>query len=356
MGRIRGTLVLNELRSCDMVIEAVFEDMALKKKVWAELGRIAGPGAVLASNTSTLDVDVLAQASGRPSDFVGLHFFSPANVMRLLEVVRGKATAPDVLATAMRLARSMRKVAVVSGGCYGFIGNRMAEPYLREADALLLEGATPGQIDRAVEDHRLWGMAMGPCRMLDLAGIDVASQVVLERERQGTFPADPAYRAVVRRLHAEGRLGQKSGSGYYRYDGRKPVEDEDALRLFQTLASELGVSRRSGISNEEIVERLLYPMVNEGMRILDEGIAHRASDLDIVWTAGYGFPDHRGGPMFMADGIGLRHITKRLQAYRSKNGDRHGYWAVSPLLARHASDGRRVTAWRAVAAREGVMA
>jgi 3-hydroxyacyl-CoA dehydrogenase len=346
MKRIVGATAIDAVGDCDLVIEAVFEDLEVKKRVCADLGRIARPGAILATNTSTLDVDILAEASGRPSDFLGLHFFSPANVMRLLEVVRGRATAPDVLATAMQLARTIRKVAVVSGVCYGFIGNRMAEPYLREADALLLEGATPTQIDRAVEDHRLWGMVMGPCRMLDMAGVDVAAKVLLERSRQGTLPSDPAYRAAVRRLHAEKRFGQKSGAGYYRYEGRKPMEDEQALRLFETLANELGVTRRRSIGDVEIVERLLYPMINEGMKILDEGIAYRASDIDVVWTAGYGFPDHRGGPMFMADRIGLRQIVDRLQAHGSERGDHLGYWTVSPLLARHAAEGRRITPQR----------
>jgi 3-hydroxyacyl-CoA dehydrogenase len=336
---LHGSLDYTALADCDLVIEAVFEDLALKKQVCARLGEICKPGAIIATNTSTLDVDVLAEASGRPADFIGLHFFSPANVMRLLEVVRGAQTAPDVLATAMKLASTIRKVAVVSGVCYGFIGNRMLDGYLREAEFLLLEGASPAQIDAAVEGHATLGMAMGPCRMLDMAGIDVAAKVVHERAAEGELPPDPAYRRVTQRLHALGRLGQKSGAGYYRYEGRSALPDPELEVVCAALAMEHGVTRRRDISDGEIVERLLYPLINEGARILEEGIAYRAGDIDVVWCAGYGFPDHRGGPMFMAGRLGLPHVAARIAHYAATRGNAYGYWSCAPLLARLAENG-----------------
>ncbi len=337
---ITGTLDDAPLARCDLVIEAVFEDMALKQAVAARLGRACRPGAIIATNTSTLDVDAIAEATGRPQDVLGMHFFSPAHVMRLLEVVRGARTAPDALATVMRLAPRLGKVAVVSGVCYGFIGNRMAEAYLREAEFLLLEGASPAQIDAAVENPARWGMAMGPCRMLDMAGVDVAANTLIEREKaEGPMP-DPAYRPIVRRLFALGRLGQKSGAGYYRYEGRTPVPDPELPRLAEALAAELGIARRTNIGDEEIVERLLLPMVAEGARLLEEGMAYRAGDIDIVWTAGYGFPDHRGGPMFMAERLGLAHVAARMRHHAAR-GDPHGYWAVPALLAQGAFQPRK---------------
>ncbi len=346
MALIVGALELKAVADCDLVVEAVFENLKIKKVVCSELGRVCKPGAIIASNTSTLDVDVLAEASGRAEDVVGLHFFSPAHVMRLLEVERGARTAPDVLATAMQLARTINKVAVVSGVCYGFIGNRMAETYVREAEFLLMEGATAAQIDAAAENDKLLGMAMGPCRMLDMAGIDVGAKTLIERRKEGKLSADPAYRAVVQRFNEMGRHGQKTGVGYYRYDGRKALPDPEAESITEAIAAEKGITRRSGISDEEIVERLLYPMINEGLNVLDEGIAYRAGDIDVVWTAGYGFPDHRGGPMFMADRIGARRILERLEHYASERGDAFGYWKPSPLLRRHAEDGTRITPFR----------
>jgi 3-hydroxyacyl-CoA dehydrogenase len=230
-----GTLDYAELADCDLVIEAVFENMGLKKSVMARLGKVCKPGAIIATNTSTLDVDALAAASRRAADVVGMHFFSPANVMRPLEVVRARETAPDVAATVMALAKTIRKVAVVSGVCFGFIGKRMLEPYLRETEFLLLEGATPAQIDRAIES---FGMAMGPCRMADMAGIDVAAKVVLERCKEGTLPADPSYRVACQRLFELGRHGQKTGAGYYRYEGRKPLHDPEVDAIMATLAQQ----------------------------------------------------------------------------------------------------------------------
>lgn len=342
MSLFRGAVDDAALADCDLVIEAVFEDMALKKQVCARLGQVCKPAAIIATNTSTLDVDALAQATGRPADVVGMHFFSPAHVMRLLEVVRGAQTDAAVLATVMQLARSIGKVAVVSGVCYGFIGNRMAEVYMREAEFLLMEGASPAEIDGVVE---ALGMAMGPCRMLDMAGIDVGAKTVIEYGKSGGLPADPSYRAVVRKMFDLGRFGQKTGAGYYRYDGRKPVPDPQTLAIAQALAHEHGIAQRAGIGIEEIVERLLYPLMNEGAKILEEGIAYRPGDIDVVWTAGYGFPDHRGGPMFMADEIGLGVIAQRLAYYAEHRGNPHGYWSMSPLLARLASQGGRISDW-----------
>ena len=343
MSLLTGSLDYAALADCDLVIEAVFENLDLKKQVCAKLGAVAKPGAIIATNTSTLNVDVLAQATGRPADVLGMHFFSPANVMRLLEVVRGEATAPDVLATVMKLAASTAKVAVVSGVCYGFIGNRMAEVYMREAEFLMMEGAEPRQIDGAVE---ALGMAMGPCRMLDMAGVDVGAKTVIEYGKAGGLPPDPSYRAVVRKLFELGRFGQKTGAGYYRYDGRTPVPDPELSAIARSLGEAHGIARRSDITDQEIVERLLYPLINEGIKILDEGIAYRPGDIDVVWVAGYGFPDHRGGPMFMADQIGLATIADRLVHYAKVRGNPFGYWTPSPLLTRLASSKQALAGWQ----------
>ena len=344
MTLLRGSLDDTALAGCDLVIEAVFENMDLKKQVCARLGKVCKPGTIIATNTSTLDVDVLAEATGRPADVVGMHFFSPANVMRLLEVVRGAKTAPDVIATVMQVARKIGKVAVVSGVCYGFIGNRMAEVYMREAEFLMMEGASPAEIDGAVE---ALGMAMGPCRMLDMAGIDVGAKTVIEYGKSGGLPPDDSYRAVVRSMFELGRFGQKSGAGYYRYDGRKPVSDPETARIAKEQATAHGIVQRSDIGPQEIVERLLYPLINEGAKILEEGIAYRPGDIDIVWTAGYGFPDHQGGPLWMADGIGLDTIAERLAHYAEVRGNPFGYWTVSPLLQSLAKSGQRLSDWQA---------
>lgn len=337
MALCHGTLDYADLAQCDLVIEAVFESMEVKQAVMARLGEVCKPGAIIATNTSTLDVDVLAAATGRAPDVVGMHFFSPANVMRLLEIVRGRQTAPDVLATVLALARTIQKVAVVAGVCYGFIGNRMLEPYLREAEFLLLEGATPTQVDRALE---AFGMAMGPCRMIDMAGVDVAAKVVVERAKEGKLPADPSYRVACRTLAELGRLGQKSGAGYYKYEGRTLVADAEVDGIMQALAAKFGIVRRDAISDEEIVERCLYPLINEGARILEEGIAYRAGDIDIVWINGYGFPAVKGGPMHMANVVGLRRIQARLDHYAQLRGNAHGYWTAAGLLRDRAAAGR----------------
>ncbi|MGO4330211.1 3-hydroxyacyl-CoA dehydrogenase NAD-binding domain-containing protein [Cupriavidus sp. 2TAF22] len=332
MGLIAGTLDHGALAGCELVIEAVVEDMALKQQVHAGLGRICQPGAIIATNTSTLDVEVLAEASGRPADFVGLHFRNPSNGGRLIEVVRTAATAPDVLATAMQLARRLGKVAVVSGVCFGFIGNRMAEAYLRESEFLLMEGVSPARLDAVMQAY---GMAMGPCRMLDLAGIDVAARIVLEYGKAGGLPPDPAYRAVVRTLYRLGRLGCKSGAGFYRYPAGTLVPDPEAARICAALGRAHGIApRRTEIADEEIVERLIYPLVNEAAKLLEEGVACRPGDIDMVWTAGYGFPDYLGGPVWLADRIGLARIAAGMERYARERGNPYDYWDISPLLAR----------------------
>jgi len=343
MALLTGALDIAAVADCDLVIEAVFENMDLKMDVARRLGQVCKPGAIIASNTSTLDIDMLAEASGRPADFLGMHFFSPANVMRLLEIVRGAKTAPDVLGTIVKLARTIAKVPVVSGVCYGFIGNRMLEPYLREADFLLMEGVTPERIDRAIQSL---GLPMGPCRMLDLAGLDVAAKVVIERDKAGGLPDDPSYRSVVRKMMDLGRFGQKTGAGYYRYEGRTPLHDPEVDRVCAELAQQHGIRRRADeVTDQEIIERCVYPLINEGVKILEEGIAYRPGDIDLVWINGYGFPDFRGGPMHMADAIGLAHIAERLDHYARERGDAHGYWTRAALLTDMIAQGRKFADW-----------
>jgi 3-hydroxyacyl-CoA dehydrogenase len=293
---ISGSTDYASLASVDLVVEAVFEDPDLKKKIFAQLDTVCRPGAILATNTSYQDVNAIAAATKRPEDVVGMHFFSPAHIMKLLEVVRGEKTADDVLATAIALAKKIGKVPVVSGVCYGFIGNRMLQPYGKTAQILLLEGASPQQVDSAMES---WGMAMGPLRVSDLAGLDIgykARQALSEEER-----GDPMSYRVPDLLVESGRLGQKSGAGFYTYsDGRKPSPDPVVDELIESAAAELGVERRT-VSDEEIVERLISSLVDEGRKILDEGIAQRSGDIDVVYIYGYGFPASRGGPMYYAD-------------------------------------------------------
>ena len=293
---ISGSTDYAALSDVDMVIEAVFEDPDLKKKIFKQLDAVCKTGAILATNTSYQDVDAIAAVTDRPEDVIGMHFFSPAHIMKLLEVVRGEKTADDVLATVMSLAKKIRKVAVVSGVCYGFIGNRMLRPYGKTAQLLLLEGATPQQIDKAMEE---WGMAMGPLRVFDLAGLDIGytARKALSDEQKG----DPSTYRVPDLLVEAGRLGQKSGAGFYAYDeNRKASPDPVVDEMIESAAAELGVERRE-VSDDEIVDRLISALVDEGRKILDEGIAQRSSDIDVVYIYGYGFPVSRGGPMFYAD-------------------------------------------------------
>jgi 3-hydroxyacyl-CoA dehydrogenase len=326
-----------DLADVDLVIEAVFENMAVKKEIFKRLDKVCKPGAILASNTSTLDLNEIAQATSRPQDVVGMHFFSPANIMRLLEVVEGAETAPDVLATVMQLARKIGKVGVVSGVCHGFIGNRMLEGYIREAGLMLLEGARPEQIDRVLYE---FGMPMGPIAMGDLAGIDVGAKVREERRRKGTFPADERFGLVADRLVAMGRCGQKTGAGVYLYEAgsRTPQPDPEVQALIEGEAARLGIRQRQ-ISDEEILTRCIYPLINEGARILEEGIARRAGDIDVVWINGYGFPPYRGGPMHYADSVGLHKIYKQICIYRDTLSKGFGYWEPAPLLEKLAREG-----------------
>jgi 3-hydroxyacyl-CoA dehydrogenase len=299
MGYLQPTLDFAALADCDLIIEAVYENMDVKKEVFGRLDKIAKPGAILASNTSYLNINEIAASISRPGDVVGMHFFSPANVMKLLEVVRGDKTASDVLLTAMTIGKKIRKVPVVAGVCHGFIGNRMLMPRQVEATKLLLEGATPEQVDRA---HVEFGMPMGPFQMADLAGVDIG------------WHRDPNRIENVRdALCAIDRWGQKKGAGFYDYDEkRRPSPSPVVQQIIEDFAKKQGVERRE-ISDEEIVERTLYTMVNEGAKILEEGIAQRASDIDVVWVYGYGWPVYRGGPMFWADSVGLAKIVEGLK-------------------------------------------
>ncbi len=333
------------LGQADLIIEAVFENMALKKEIFARLDAVARPGAVLGTNTSTLDIDEIAAVTKRPQDVVGLHFFSPANVMQLLEIVQAKATAPDALMTALDVAKTIRKTGVVAKVCYGFIGNRMMDPYGREAERCVLEGATPEQVDSALEG---WGMAMGILAVYDMAGIDVG--YLTRKERAHLLPDDPSFYRPTALLHERGWLGQKTGRGYYRYDGadRKRTPDPEAIAIFAAEAARLGVPQRKP-STQEIQERCLYAMINEGARILEEGIALRASDIDIVYTSGYGFPRYRGGPMFYADTVGLKTIADKIAEFRQTLDPQ--YWQTSPLLERLAREGKTFAQWQAEQAR-----
>jgi 3-hydroxyacyl-CoA dehydrogenase len=338
---IRGTLAYEDLADADVIIEAVPEVMALKKEVFAHLDRVAKPGAVLATNTSTLDIDEIATAVTRPGDVIGLHFFSPANVMPLLEVVRTASTSAQTVQTAMELSRPLRKTPVLARVCYGFIGNRMMEGYAREAQRIVLEGATPRRVDSVLED---FGMAMGILGVFDMAGIDVGVNV--HRSNAGRYPPDPTYYQADVALYEAGRLGQKSGRGYYRYEpgDRTRHDDPEAIAILRATAKRLGVAPREH-SNQEILERCLYPLINEGIRILDEGVAMRAGDVDVVWTSGYGFPRYRGGPLFHADLIGLTTVHEGISRYRRIFGPMH--WEPAPLLARLADEGRRLAEWEA---------
>ncbi len=320
-----GTTDYADLADCDIIIEAVFEEMAVKKDVFGKLDAIAKPGAVLASNTSYLDVNQIAQSTKRPRDVLGMHFFSPANVMKLLEIVRGKDTAPDVIATALAVARRIAKVPVVVGVCDGFVGNRMLAARSAELENLLLEGAAPEQVDKVFTD---FGWPMGPFAMGDLAGLDIGW-----RNRK----ANGRTAAVADALCEAGRFGQKTGKGFYLYaDGRTPTPDPEVAALIEAKAGERGVNRRT-ISDEEIAERTIYPMVNEGAKILEEGIAARASDIDIVWVNGYGFPVGEGGPMHWAEREGVKKIVARLDHWHGATG--RDTFAVAPLLRRLAASG-----------------
>jgi 3-hydroxyacyl-CoA dehydrogenase len=336
LARIQPRLDDAGFDEADVVIEAVFESMELKQRIFAELNRVTRPGCVLATNTSTLDIDAIASVTSRPERVVGLHFFSPANVMRLLEIVRGGATSPDVVATALGLAKRLGKVGVVVRNLAGFVGNRMMFPYMYETQFLVEEGATPEQVDRVLTR---WGMAMGMFAVDDMAGLDVAWRV---RQELGHF-RDPGVRRplVADQLYALGRYGQKTGKGWFGYSpdvggGRTPSPDAEVLDLIARTATDAGIRRRA-ISDEEIEQRAIYALINEGARVLADGGALRASDIDVVYVNGYGFPGWRGGPMFYADRVGLRSIYERVAEFHRELGPR---WEPAPLLARLAREGR----------------
>ena len=326
MDLIAGAVGVDAAGDADVVIEAVFEEMELKKRVFAALDRVAKPGALLATNTSTLDVDEIAGATARPRDVVGTHFFSPANVMRLLEIVRGARSAPDAVATALALARRLGKVPAVVGVCYGFVGNRMLARRSAEAERLLLEGASPHEVEAALVE---FGLPMGPFAMMDLAGLDVGWLI---RKSRGE------HAAIEDALCEAGHFGQKTGKGYFRYEpgSRTPIPDPEVEQIIFVASARLGIARRR-IEPAEIVERMVLPMVNEGARILEEGIAARPGDIDVIWVYGYGWPAWRGGPMYYADRLGLRHVRDRLALYAERSHDES--LRPAPLLERLASEG-----------------
>ncbi len=335
MALLQTTLSYDDLGSADLVIEAVFEDIGVKETVFKQLDRVMKPGAILASNTSTLDVDKIASFTSRPQDVVGLHFFSPANVMKLLEVVRGAKTAKDVLATVMALAKTIRKTAVVSGVCDGFIGNRMIEQYGRQGGFLLDEGCTPEQVDRAIEK---FGFAMGPFRMGDLAGNDIGWAI---RKRRALERPGMKYSKTADLLCEKGRFGQKTGAGWYDYVAgkRDAIPSAEVVQMIEAHRASLGITPRK-ISDDEIVQRLVYSLVNEAAHILEEGIASKASDIDMVYLMGYGFPIHRGGPMNYADQVGLFNVVQSMGRFAQNPRDDAAFWQPAPLLARLAAEGK----------------
>jgi len=341
---IRPQLGYDGFEKADIIIEAVFESMELKRQIFAEIDKITKAECVLATNTSTLDIDQIAAATKRPQMVIGLHFFSPAHVMRLLEIVKGKATTAPVVATVLALAKTLRKVGVLVGNGYGFVGNRMMFPYMREAQLLVEEGATPTQVDAALTD---WGMAMGIFAVDDMGGLDLGARCFADiRAMQGPGARMPV---MLDRLVAMGRLGQKTGGGWYRYDeNRKPIPDAEVEALIEQTAKEIGIARRP-IARDEIIERCLYSMINEGAKILEEGRAARASDIDTIYMTGYGFPAYRGGPMWYADTVGLNNVLARVAEFHQQHGM---LWKPAPLLERLAAEGKTFASLDAVKEQE----
>ncbi|HEV7913385.1 MAG TPA: 3-hydroxyacyl-CoA dehydrogenase NAD-binding domain-containing protein, partial [Albitalea sp.] len=335
MALLSTTLNYADLKDADLVIEAVFEDIGVKQQVFKTLDEVMKPGAILASNTSTLDVDKIASFTKRPQDVIGMHFFSPANVMKLLEVVRGAKTGKDVLATVMQLGKKIRKTCVVSGVCDGFIGNRMIEQYVRQAGFLLDEGATPQQVDKAVEK---FGFAMGPFRMGDLAGNDIGWAI--RKRRYGEKP-HMRYSKTADLLCELGRYGQKTGAGWYDYvpGKRDAIPSPVVVEMIEKHRADLGIEPRK-IGDEEIVQRLVFSLVNEGAKIVEEGIALRASDVDMVYLTGYGFPLHRGGPMNYADEVGLFNVVQAMKRFAQNPADDASFWQPAPLLATLVAEGK----------------
>ena len=333
LSRFSTTQSYDDLADVDLVVEAVVENMAVKKEVFSALDKTVKSGAILATNTSTLDIDEIASATDRPGDVIGLHFFSPAHIMRLLEIVRGSQTSNEVIATSLALAKKLRKVGVVVGNCPGFVGNRMLYGYGRENQLLLLEGASPEQIDKALYE---WGMAMGPNAVGDLAGLDIGYK---GRKERPDVPDDPRFYRVADVLVEMGRYGQKTGKGIYLYEegSRKPIPDPEVTAIIEAEAEKLGIKRRQ-IDDQEIVDRCIYALVTEGARILEEGIAAKSADIDVIWMNGYGFPRHRGGPMFYADYIGLDKVLDSVRGFEKQHGSL--YWTPPALLVELAGSGK----------------
>jgi 3-hydroxyacyl-CoA dehydrogenase len=338
MALLKTTLSYDDIKEADLVIEAVFEEMGVKEKVFKQLDAVMKPGAILASNTSTLDVNQIASFTKRPQDVIGTHFFSPANVMKLLEVVRGAKTAKDVLATVMSVGKTIKKTAVVSGVCDGFIGNRMIEQYSRQAGFLLEEGCTPAQVDKAIER---FGFAMGPFRMGDLAGNDIGWAI---RKRRYQEKPNLRYSKTADLLCEMGRFGQKTGAGWYDYQPgkRDAIPSTVVDKMIEDYRKEIGITPRK-ISDDEIVHRLVYALVNEAAYILEEGIASKASDIDMVYLTGYGFPLWRGGPMCYADSQGLFNVVQTMKRFAQNPHDDAAFWKPAPLLAKLAAEGKSFT-------------
>jgi 3-hydroxyacyl-CoA dehydrogenase len=334
---ITPTTTYDGFEGVDVVVEAVFENMDLKRQTFADLGRVTRPDCVLASNTSTLDIDVFAQASGRPGQVIGHHFFSPANVMKLLEIVRGRETSASVVASSVRLGKKLAKVPVVVGNCFGFVANRMLAYYMREAYLLLEEGAPVEQVDRVLMD---FGLPVGPFGMQDIAGIDVGARIRQYLASIGQTRAEGPQSEVPDRLFEMGRYGQKTGAGWYRYEAgsRERIPDPLVDQLAAEAAARRGIARRM-VSDDEILARITTALANEGARVLEDGFALRAGDIDVIYCYGFGFPRHRGGPMFYADTVGLATVLSRVREYRARFGD---YWTPAPLLERLVADGRRL--------------
>jgi 3-hydroxyacyl-CoA dehydrogenase len=332
MSLISPTLSYDGFEEVDIVVEAVFEGMALKKQVFGELDRACKAEAILASNTSTLNIDEIASSTSRPQMVIGHHFFSPANVMRLLEIVRGKNTSKEVIATSMKLAGRLKKVGVLVGNCRGFVGNRMLAPYMREAQFLVEEGAKPEQVDAALYG---FGLAMGPLAMGDLAGLDVGWRI--RKEYKHLEDPNARHPIVADRLCEMGRYGQKTGAGWYRYDeNRKAIPDPEVDKLIEQVAAEAGIQRRE-INDDEIIERTMYALVNEGAKILEERFALRAVDIDIIYINGYGYPAWRGGPMWYADTVGLKKVYDRIAQFEAEHGE---LWKPAALLKQLADQGK----------------
>jgi 3-hydroxyacyl-CoA dehydrogenase len=336
LAQIVRSVELEEARTADLIVECAFEDMGVKQGLFVQLGKLAKAGAILATNTSALDVNQIAGASGRAADVVGMHFFSPANIMKLVEVVRGAGTAPEVLATAMAVCKRIGKIGVVSGVCDGFIGNRMLRGYRREAEFLVLEGASPQQVDKALSS---FGMAMGVHTMGDMAGLDISAASRKRLRSEGVLN-DPRVGAVQDKLVEMGRLGLKTGKGIYRYEpgSRTPLPDPEVEALIAAEAGRLGIERRA-IGDQEIIDRCLLPLVNEGARIIAEGVALGSIDIDVVYCNGYGFPRHHGGPMFWADSVGLDKVLTTIRRFGDELGPQ--YWTPAPLLVSLAGAGKK---------------